>query len=98
MNTTKKIVHIDKFSAKAKKLCLKIQSDCNELQSICEDEKTSKFDDKWSSHNLIVDVHPAIQLKKDPCSEEKARQGKEIADLLREAGCTDEVIRTFFES
>tara|TARA_R110002020_G_scaffold139307_2_gene310124 strand:+ start:320 stop:649 length:330 start_codon:yes stop_codon:yes gene_type:complete len=90
----KKIVHIDKFSAKAKKLWLKIQSDCNELQSICEDEKTSKFDDKWSSHNLIVDVHPAIQLKKDPAQKRKQDQAKVIADLLKEAGCTDEVIRT----
>jgi hypothetical protein len=98
MNTTKKIVHIDKFSAKAKKLWLKIQSDCNELQSICEDEKTSKFDDKWSSHNLIVDVHPAIQLKKDPAQKRKQDKAKEIADLLREAGCTDEVIRNFIES
>lgn len=94
MANTKKVVHIDKFSPKAKKLWLEIQSKCNDLQSICESEKDAKFDDEWSSHNLIVDVHPAIQLKKDPAQKRKQDKAKEIFDLLKEAGCSDEVIRT----
>jgi len=97
-NTNKKVVHIDKFSPKAKKLWLEIQSKCNDLQSICEDEKNAKFDDKWSSHNLIVDVHPAIQLKKDPAQKRKQDKAKEVAKWLKEAGCSDEVIRTSLQA
>ena len=93
MNDTKKITHIDKFSPKAKKLWLKIQTDCNELQTICEKEKNADFDEKWFATGLMVDVHPAIQLKKDPQEKRKSEKARANAKLLREAGCDEATIR-----